>query len=133
LRHELKDTGVDVTCLLPGATETEFFRRADMLDTKVGTMKKQDAAEVAKSGFDALMDGDEKVVSGWQNKVQAFMTNSAGQHPGRNARQAGRPGHGRTIRPKSLRINPRRSHIMPAASGHTSLSGRRKVERAEYR
>ena len=75
LRHELKDTGVDVTCLLPGATETEFFRRADMLDTKVGTMKKQDAAEVAKSGFDALMDGDEKVVAGWQNKVQAFMTN----------------------------------------------------------
>jgi len=75
LRHELKDTGIDVTCLLPGATETEFFKRADMLDTKVGSGKKQDAAEVAKSGYDALMDGDEKVVAGWKNKIQAFMTN----------------------------------------------------------
>ncbi len=75
LRHELKGSGVDVTCLLPGATDTEFFRRADLMDTKVGTMKKQDAAQVAQAGFDALMDGDEKVIAGWQNKIQAFMTN----------------------------------------------------------
>lgn len=75
LRHEMKDSGVSVTCLMPGATDTEFFRRADMLDTKVGTMKKQDPREVAQSGYAAMMEGDEKVVAGWKNKIQAFMTN----------------------------------------------------------
>jgi len=75
LRHELKDSGISITCLMPGATETEFFRRADMLDTKVGSMKKQAPAEVAQSGYSALIDGDEKVVAGWKNKIQAFMTN----------------------------------------------------------
>ena len=50
LRHELKGTGVTVTCLMPGATETEFFERADMMDTKVGTAKKDDAAQVARTG-----------------------------------------------------------------------------------
>jgi uncharacterized protein len=75
LRYELKDSGVSVTCLMPGATDTEFFRRADMLDTKVGTMKKQDPREVAQTGYSAMMEGDEKVVAGWKNKIQAFMTN----------------------------------------------------------
>jgi short-subunit dehydrogenase len=51
LRAELKDTGITVTCLMPGATETEFFARADMLDTKVGQGKKDDAADVARTGF----------------------------------------------------------------------------------
>ncbi len=71
LRAELKDSGVTVTCLMPGATETEFFRRADMLDTKVGQAKKDDAADVAKTGFDAMMNGEADVVAGWQNKIQA--------------------------------------------------------------
>jgi uncharacterized protein len=71
LRAELKDTGVTVTCLMPGATETEFFERADMLDTKVGTDKKQPPDEVAKTGFAAMMRGDGDVVAGWQNKLQA--------------------------------------------------------------
>jgi short-subunit dehydrogenase len=70
LRAELKDSGVTVTCLMPGATETEFFERADMLDTKVGTEKKQPASEVAKTGFDAMMRGDGDVVAGWQNKLR---------------------------------------------------------------
>jgi short-subunit dehydrogenase len=70
LRHEVKDQGVTVTCLMPGATETEFFERADMMDTKVGTGKKDDPADVAKTGFDAMMRGDGDVVSGWQNKLQ---------------------------------------------------------------
>ena len=56
LRAELKDTDVTITCLMPGATETEFFQRADMMDTKVGTAKKDDAAMVAKTGWDAMMD-----------------------------------------------------------------------------
>jgi len=75
LRHELKDTGVTVTCLMPGATETEFFERADMMDTKVGQQKKDDPADVAKTGFDAMMRGDTDVVSGFKNKVQVAMTN----------------------------------------------------------
>jgi short-subunit dehydrogenase len=71
LRAELKDTGVSVTCLMPGATETDFFERADMLDTKVGQAKKDDPADVAQTGFDAMMAGDGDVVSGWQNKLQS--------------------------------------------------------------
>jgi len=71
LRAELKDTGVSVTCLMPGATETEFFERADMMDTKVGTEKKMDAGEVARIGFKAMMDGEGDVVAGWKNKVTA--------------------------------------------------------------
>jgi short-subunit dehydrogenase len=70
LREELKDTGVTVTCLMPGATDTEFFRRADMLDTKVGTNQKDDPAEVAKDGFKAMMAGEGGIVSGWQNKLE---------------------------------------------------------------
>ena len=76
VRHELKDTGVTVTCLMPGATETEFFERADMAeDTKVGTQKKDDAAKVAKDGFDAMMAGKGDVVSGWMNKLQSAIAN----------------------------------------------------------
>jgi short-subunit dehydrogenase len=63
LRNELKDTNVTVTALMPGPTETEFFERADMLDTKVGAGEKDDPADVARDGFEALMDGDERVVS----------------------------------------------------------------------
>jgi short-subunit dehydrogenase len=71
LRAELKDSGVTVTCLMPGATETDFFERADMLDTSVGTQKKQPADEVAKAGFQAMMKGDGDVVAGWSNKLRA--------------------------------------------------------------
>jgi len=71
LREELKGTSVTVTCLMPGATETDFFRRADMMDTKVGTDKKDDPAVVAKNGFAAMMKGEGGVVSGWQNKIEA--------------------------------------------------------------
>jgi short-subunit dehydrogenase len=70
LREELKDTGVIVTCLMPGATETDFFRRADMLDTKVGNDKKDDPVDVAKNGFEAMMAGEGGVVSGFHNKMQ---------------------------------------------------------------
>jgi short-subunit dehydrogenase len=71
IRHELRDTGVSVTCLMPGATETDFFERADMLDTKVGTDKKDDPAMVARQGFDAMMKGQGDVVTGWMNKLQS--------------------------------------------------------------
>jgi short-subunit dehydrogenase len=71
IREELKDTRVSVTCLMPGATETEFFQRADMMDTKVGTADKDDAATVAKIGFDAMINGEGDVVAGLKNKVQS--------------------------------------------------------------
>jgi uncharacterized protein len=71
LREELKDTKVTVTCLMPGPTETEFFERAGLMDTKVGTQKKADPADVARDGFEAMMKGEGGVVSGWKNKMQA--------------------------------------------------------------
>src|SRR4051812_3434572 len=75
LREELKDTKVTVTCLMPGATETEFFRRAEMMDTAVGTSQKDDAADVANTGFDAMIKGEGDVVSGFKNKVQTAAAN----------------------------------------------------------
>ena len=75
LRNELKDSGVTVTCLMPGATDTRFFERAGMLDTKVGQDAKDDPADVARIGFDALMDREGDVVSGWKNKLQSAVAN----------------------------------------------------------
>jgi short-subunit dehydrogenase len=75
LREELKDTKISVTCLMPGATETEFFRRAEMMDTKIGTSEKDDASEVANNGFDAMIKGEGDVVSGLKNKVQSAVAN----------------------------------------------------------
>jgi len=75
LRNELKDSGVTVTCLMPGPTDTNFFARAGMLDTKVGTQQKDDPAMVAKVGFDAMMKGEGDVVAGLKNKLQAAIAN----------------------------------------------------------
>jgi short-subunit dehydrogenase len=75
LRAELKDTGVTVTCLMPGATETKFFERADMIDTKVRTQEKDHPADVARDGFEAMMKGEGDVVSGWTNKLQTTIAN----------------------------------------------------------
>jgi short-subunit dehydrogenase len=73
IRNEIKDSeGVTVTTLMPGPVETEFFDRADMLDTNVGSSEsKSDPADVARDGWDALMKGEAHIVSGWKNKVQA--------------------------------------------------------------
>jgi short-subunit dehydrogenase len=94
LRNELKDAGVTVTALQPGPTDTNFFHRADMDDTKAGASKKDDPAQVAKQGFDALMAGKDHVVAGsLTTKLQAAVTNvlpstaNAAQH-----RQLSEPG-----------------------------------------
>jgi short-subunit dehydrogenase len=72
LRNELKGSNVTITVLMPGATETDFFHRAGLDDTKVGASEKDDAAEVAREGFEALMAGKDHVVAGsLKNKVQA--------------------------------------------------------------
>jgi uncharacterized protein len=75
LREELRDSGVTVTCLMPGATDTEFFRRADMMDTKVGSEQKDGAYHVAKAGFDAMLRGESDVVTGLKNKIQTAVAN----------------------------------------------------------
>src|SRR3954453_7950122 len=67
LRNELKDTEVTITSLMPGPTDTEFFERADMEDTKVGAGDKDDPEDVARLGFEALMDGEERVVAASAN------------------------------------------------------------------
>jgi len=75
IRNELKETKITVTCLMPGVTETEFFERGELMDTSVGQSKKDDPAEVAKTGFEALMRGDGDVVYGLKNKLQSAMAN----------------------------------------------------------
>ncbi|MGC4806975.1 SDR family NAD(P)-dependent oxidoreductase [Micromonospora sp. DT233] len=71
LRNELKDTGVTVTALLPGPTDTEFFERAELTDTRIGQGRKDDPREVAEQGFKALMRGDQTITAGsFTNKVQ---------------------------------------------------------------
>ncbi|HEY0536479.1 MAG TPA: SDR family NAD(P)-dependent oxidoreductase [Actinoplanes sp.] len=75
LRAELSDSGVSVTALMPGPTDTNFFHRAEMDDTKVGAGSKDDPAQVAKQGFEAMMNGKEKVVAGSaKTKVQGAMS-----------------------------------------------------------
>ena len=70
LNEELKDSGVTVTCLKPGATETNFFHRAELDDTKVGQAKKDDPADVAKAGWEAMKNGEPAVIYGLKNKMQ---------------------------------------------------------------
>jgi uncharacterized protein len=72
LHAELKEKGVTVTALMPGPTDTPFFEKAGLTDTKLGQGKKDDPAEVAKEGFEALMAGKDKVIAGsFRNTVQA--------------------------------------------------------------
>ncbi|MBS1814755.1 MAG: SDR family NAD(P)-dependent oxidoreductase [Acidobacteria bacterium] len=76
LHYELKDTGITVTALMPGATDTNFFHRAHMDDTKVGSEGKYEnkPEDVAQQGYDALMSGDEKVVAvSVKTKIQGRM------------------------------------------------------------
>lgn len=97
LRNELKDTGVTVTALMPGPTETNFFQRADMDDTHVGTSKKDDPADVARQGFEALMEGKDKIIAGsLKTKIQGLASDilpdtvTAAQH-----RKMAEPGSGK--------------------------------------
>ncbi|GGS71268.1 oxidoreductase [Planobispora rosea] len=96
IREELKDTGVTVTALLPGPTDTDFFRRADMEDTKVGSGKKDDPAEVARQGFEALMKGDDHVVAGSKKNVLQSVAGKLMPEPAqaRMARPMAEPGGG---------------------------------------
>lgn len=96
IRAELAESGVTVTCLMPGATETEFFERADLMDTEIGQAKKDDPADVARQGYDAMLRGDGDVVAGWYNKLQTAIANvtPAGMLARRHAKQTA-PGSAR--------------------------------------
>lgn len=87
IREEIEEQdGVTLTTLMPGPVETDFFRRAGMDDTKVGQAEKDDPADVAKDGWDAMMAGKDSIVSGWKNKLQVAAAGvlpasvPAGQH-----------------------------------------------------
>jgi uncharacterized protein len=104
LSNELKETGITVTCLMPGATETDFFARADMTDTKVGSGEKAHAADVAKTGFDAMMKGELKVVAGFSNKMRAAISHIAPDSTlAEMHRGMAEPGSGKAEEPKSKR------------------------------
>lgn len=77
VRSEVKDKGITITTLLPGATDTDFFNKADMNESKIveDEDKLADPADVAKDGYDALMSGDDKVISGFKNKAMVAMSN----------------------------------------------------------
>jgi len=79
IREELKDTGITVTALLPGPTDTDFFNKADMNESKIMEDKDNFSSpeEVALDGYNALMNGDDKVVSGLKNKLTVAMSNIA--------------------------------------------------------
>jgi short-subunit dehydrogenase len=75
LINEIKETNVTMTALQPGATDTDFFNKADMQNSKILDTKLSDPVKVAKDGYKALMKGDDKVVSGFKNKVMVAASN----------------------------------------------------------
>lgn len=113
LRNEMKDTSVTVSLLMPGPTDTEFFERADMLDTKVGAdMKKDDPAMVARVGFDAMLKGEADVVAGWKNKMQVIASKVM-------PAQAVAEMHRKLAEPGQARHNhPGREEVHPLGAGH---------------
>ena len=76
IRNEVKDSGVTVTALLPGATDTDFFNKANMMRAKIVVDGKLgDPEKVARDGYQAMMRGDDMIVSGWMNKINVAMSN----------------------------------------------------------
>jgi short-subunit dehydrogenase len=75
LISELKDSAVTLTALQPGATDTDFFNKADMQESKILDQKLSDPVKVARDGYEALMSGDDKVISGMKNKIMVGMSN----------------------------------------------------------
>lgn len=112
LRNEMGDTGVSVSLLMPGPTDTEFFERADLLETRVGAdMKKDDPAMVARVGFDAMLKGEADVVAGWKSKLQVVASKVM---PAQAIAQA----HRKLAEPGSARHNhPERAEVHPIGAG----------------
>ncbi len=100
LANELKDSEVTITAILPGPTETNFFHRAEMDDTKAGKDKKDDPAEVAKKAFAAMEHGTGKAyVGSFKNKVMGMMADLLPDDVGANAhRKLAEPGSGVSVK-----------------------------------
>jgi short-subunit dehydrogenase len=77
IRQELKDSGITFTVLMPGVTDTDFFNKAGMNESRIVQDKDMmsDPADVAKDGYEALMSGDDRIISGFKNKVMINMGN----------------------------------------------------------
>jgi len=77
VREEVKDSGVTLTALMPGVTNTDFFNKAGMNDSKAAQDKEAmaDPADVAKEGYEALMAGKDRVIAGWKNSVEVHAAN----------------------------------------------------------
>jgi hypothetical protein len=75
LISELKDSAVMLTALQPGATDTDFFNKAEMQESKILDTKLSDPVQVARDGYEALMSGDDKIISGFKNKIMVGMSN----------------------------------------------------------
>jgi short-subunit dehydrogenase len=76
VREEIKDTSVTITLLEPGVTDTDFFHKANQEDAKMvkeGSLA--DPAKVAKDGYEALMAGKDKIISGFMNKAMVATSN----------------------------------------------------------
>jgi short-subunit dehydrogenase len=108
LRNEIKDTGVTVSLLMPGPTDTEFFERAGLMDTKVGAdMKKDSPAMVARAGFDAMLQGEADVVAGWKNKLQVAMSKvTPAQAVAEMHRKLAEPGSAKHNHPEREEVHP---------------------------
>jgi short-subunit dehydrogenase len=108
LRNELKDTGVTVSLLMPGPTDTEFFERAHLLDTKVGAdMKKDDPAMVARMGFDAMLKGEADIVAGWKSKLQVISSKvMPAQSVAQMHRKLAEPGSAKHNKPENEEVHP---------------------------
>jgi uncharacterized protein len=108
LRNELKDTRITVTAVRPEPIDTNFRNRANMLDTKVRVDKKDDPADVARDGFEALMAGKDHVVAGsFKNKVQSTIAQvtpdkvTAEMH-----RKVSEPGSASKVKDRDRRATP---------------------------
>jgi len=73
LANELKDTDVVVTCLTPGAVDTPFFEKAGMEEAAVANGPQADPADVARVGYDALLEGELQSANSLTAKFQMIM------------------------------------------------------------
>ncbi|MBK0391366.1 SDR family NAD(P)-dependent oxidoreductase [Ramlibacter algicola] len=110
LRNELKGTGVTVSLLMPGPTDTEFFERSGLTaaETKVGVdMKKDDPAMVARVGFDAMLKGEADVVAGWKSKMQVIASKVLpAQAVAETHRKLAQPGSAKHNHPEHEEVHP---------------------------
>ena len=105
LRFELEDTGVTVTAVQPGATDTEFFARAGMENTKVGQRHKDDPALVAKQAFEAMMRGKDKIIAGSLRSKLEGLVGEILPEPTKAKMQASQTRHGSAAKHTVLELS----------------------------